>query len=159
MKNNPSSIKLFCLRLRQACGRGGLIKYSATCVISFHFALCHWPSSRTFTSSGQAHATRHGAGAWVMWGKAGKYRVKPGPGDTCADILVTWTQSDLNVITDTSTGSSECRRLRLRWARLGWGHWLLQIVPGLSLQIFANTAQPRQRPGTWRTCVSGASPT
>ena len=38
----------------------------------------------------------------MIWGKAGKYRQTQG--DTWADILVTWTQSDLNVITTISTG-------------------------------------------------------
>ena len=38
----------------------------------------------------------------MIWGKAGKYR-DPAR-DTWTDILVTWTQSDLNVITNISSG-------------------------------------------------------
>ena len=51
----------------------------------------------------------------MIWGKAGKYR-DPAR-DTWTDILVTWTQSDLNVITNTSSGP--CAQLRLRWPGLG----------------------------------------
>ena len=77
-----------------------------------------------------------------MRGKAGKYR------QLDWYIMISWWPGHNQI--SMSSARALCSVACSAPAPVAWGHWLLQIVPGLSLQIFANTAQPRQRPGTWR---------
>ena len=93
----------------------------------------------------------------MIWGKAGKYR-DPAR-DTWTDILVTWTQSDLNVITNTSSGPCAQCGLGLAPAPVAWAGLGSLTVADCPWPVLANickhcTAQAAAR--HMATCVTRA---
>ena len=141
----------------------GLKKYSATCVlfVSFHFALCHWPSSRTFTSSGragQAGHRQHVTEPEPRLGSCGAEleSTEPGQLGTPGVIISSWYPGLRVIISSWYPGLSVITNNQCSLqAGLGRGHWLMASVslawPCEYLQILHC---PGSQPSTWRTCVT-----